>query len=338
MRHEFRDMSMDRSLLIERIVSVPLVDLGAAGDPQFSGIFAPRDFQAFAPGVTSQFLEDAGIYHEKYFNTDHTTWLIKAALKAINASDQASLVLNIGSGSGPTVLSLQELLPQAHVVATDISPNLLAILRSTLVKRGGSDRCTTLCLDLNKRWFTGQPFDLAIGSAILHHLFDPFELIAQVFPAVRSGGAAIFFEPFEPGHVMMSMIYRTLLSEASYSRPLRGAVVDFFAGKVAEIMLRKCEPKDPGLYARTDDKWLFTRSYFERIGERVGASKTIIYPLYDSERPFTDQMKTALRLGLGFDENYLGPWAWQVISDIEAAVSESCKEDLITEGCVAFIK
>ncbi len=155
---------MDRSLLVERIVDVPLVDLGFAGSPQFSGILAPRDFQTTSPGVTSQFLGDGENYHKKYFNTDHTTWLIKSALKAINAGDQASLVLDIGSGSGPTVLSLHELLPQAHVVATDISPNLLAILRSTLATKGDIDRCTTLCLDLNKRWFTGQPFDLAIGQ------------------------------------------------------------------------------------------------------------------------------------------------------------------------------
>src|SRR5262249_23606122 len=153
--------------LIERIVGVPLVELRVAGGPQVSGIFAPRDFPVTSPGVTSQILEDAETYHNKYFNTDHTTWLIKSALKAINITHRADLVLDIGSGSGPTVLSLHELFPAAHVVATDISPDLLAILRSILATKGTVDRCTTLCLDLNKRWFRGQLFDLAIGSAIL---------------------------------------------------------------------------------------------------------------------------------------------------------------------------
>ena len=234
--------------------------------------------------------------------------------------------------------SLHELLPQAHVVATDISPNLLAILRSSLATKGGIDRCTTLCLDLNKRWFTGQPFDLAIGSAILHHLFDPLELIAQVFTAVRPGGAAIFFEPFEPGHVMMFIFTaRCWRRRVTQNRSVALWRISLPA-RLRKSPLRKCEPKDPVLYAQTDDKWLFTRSYFEQVGERVRASKTIIYPLHGSERPFTDQMKTALRLGLGLGENHLERWAWQIICDIEDAISQSCKEDLLVEGCVAFIK
>ena len=81
----------------------------------------------------------------------------------------------------------------------------------------------------------------------------------------------------------------------------------------------KCEEKDPVLYASIDDKWLFTREYFAEIGEHIGASKTIIYPINHSDRPFTNHMKTALRLGLGMEPSVMPDWAWGL-----SRISKNC--------------
>jgi trans-aconitate methyltransferase len=182
------------TVIIEDIIGKQMVDLGAAGDPRFAGVLVPFDEREKSSfGVTRQFLEDAATYHQKYFNVGYSRYLIDGALEAIGDFGKARLILDIGSGSGPSVLALMDRFPEAHIVATDVSPNLLAILRIALTERGQIHKCTTVCLDLNRPWFKGQPFDLAIGSAIFHHLIEPNRLIEEVFTVLRPGAAAAFF-------------------------------------------------------------------------------------------------------------------------------------------------
>ena len=137
---------------------------------------------------------------------------------------------------------------------------------------------------------------------------------------------------------MMAMIYRAILAHASPANPLGGTLVDFFRGKMVHIGLMKCEPKDPTVYANIDDKLMFTRAYFTEIGTKIGASRTIIYPINHSDRPFTNHMRTTLRLGIGADPSALPDWAWDLIAEIEASLSDACKKDLLLEGCIAFVK
>jgi ubiquinone/menaquinone biosynthesis C-methylase UbiE len=327
-------------LQIDQIIAASLVDLGTAVDAQYTGVLAPSDERdRLGTGVTRQFLEDASSYHQKYFDIGYSNYMLSIALDAIKIDVHPDdLILDIGSGSGPSVFALMNSFPECHVVATDISPDLLAILRTCLSEKGRSDKCTTLCLDLNRQWFHGQPFQLAVGSAILHHLFEPEQLITAVFSAVRKGGAVVFFEPFEPGYAMMAMIYRMLLAQSSLSRPLSVRLAEFFRNKLAETAKMKCEAKDRALYAEIDDKWLFTRSYFSEIADRVGAAQMIIRPLNVSETPFTNHLQVMLRLGLDMQPADAPAWIWELVAEQEASLSSLCKRDLFLEGCVAFVK
>ena len=99
-------------------------------------------------------------------------------------------------------------------------------------------------------------------------------------------------------------------------------MIDLFRGKIVHIGLMKCEPKDPTIYADIDDKWMFTREYFTEIGAKIGASRTVIYPINHSDRPFTNYMITMLRLGIGAVPSALPDWAWELIADIEASLSD----------------
>jgi ubiquinone/menaquinone biosynthesis C-methylase UbiE len=321
------------------ILKSDIVDLGES-TREFAGVLAPAaGYDGHAPGVTRQFLEDAETYHEKYFDISYSKYQLSVALEAIGSARKVDTVLDIGSGSGPSVLALLDHFPDAEIIATDISPNLLAILRLALKQVNATNRCSTLCLDLNKPWFLGQPFDLAVGAAILHHLMDPSRLIEEVFKAVRPGGALAFFEPFEPGHLIMTTLYRLILArDRSEDVRLSERVASFLRGKLAEAERMKCEPKEPAAYADVDDKWYFTRDYFAEIGERIGAGRTVVAPLNFSSNPFTRYLEVHLRLGLSETPNALPGWAWNAIAEVESATSEACKRDMLLEGCVAFVR
>lgn len=167
--------------------------------------FEPAFDPTQTAGVTSQFLEEAAVYHRRY--TDHTYWrllLSQALFRAEVPKDQKLSVLDVGSGSGNTVLPLLNLLPASSMIATDISPQLLAILRDQIDPSDWS-RFRLLAMDAGQRNFNADTFDLVVGAAILHHIIDPSHTIGACHHSLKSGGQAIFFEPFEEGYVLLRL-------------------------------------------------------------------------------------------------------------------------------------
>ena len=104
-----------------------LVDL-ASQNPAFAGIHTPQSaVGATKVGVTEQFLERAEEYHRNYLDLDYWRFLLGNAFKALGAMPDPKIVIDIGSGSGNSVIPLADRFPHAGIVATDISPQLLAI-------------------------------------------------------------------------------------------------------------------------------------------------------------------------------------------------------------------
>src|SRR6266704_3719056 len=187
------------------VFAEPLIELGTEV-PAFAGIYTPQSFHgATKVGVTSQFLENAEQYHKSYFDTGYWNFLLGNALDAAGSPGAPKRIIDIGSGSGNSVIPLADRFPQAGIVATDISPQLLAILRDFLRRRPDSERFALVCVDATAAAFRAGVADLAVGAAILHHVLDPARVIGSCFRALKPGGWAIFFEPFEAGNTILKL-------------------------------------------------------------------------------------------------------------------------------------
>ena len=204
---------------LQSLFAEPLVDLGE-DDASLRGIFTPRSERgAEKRGVTDQFLENAADYHARYANVDHFRMLISNALATLKPPITPRTILDIGSGSGNSVIPLLDRFPDAFVVATDISPQLLAILRDHLAARPEyHGRFALVCMDASNDRYRVGAFDLAVGAAILHHVIEPMRVVSACGRALGAGGAAIFFEPFEMGHAVLSLVYRDIIAEADRKR------------------------------------------------------------------------------------------------------------------------
>src|SRR5271169_1885814 len=176
------------------VFAEPLIDLGAE-TPTFEGIYSPRSFHgAVRVGVTAQFLENAELYHRSYFDTGYWSFLLGNALAAAGNPEAPARIIDIGSGSGNSVIPLADRFPNAEIVATDISPQLLAILRNFLRTRpGGDQRFGLVCVDAMAACYLPDVANLAVGAAILHHLLEPDRALASCYRALVPGGWAIFF-------------------------------------------------------------------------------------------------------------------------------------------------
>ena len=308
-------------------------------DPVFEGVYAlkPDYLDSKLIGVTAQFLEHADDYDATYFDYQYWKKLVQLGLSHSHISAPAPEVLDLGSGSGNSVLPVLDIFPDARVVATDISPQLLVLLRRRLAQHPDRlERCGAVCADALEADFEKRSFDIVIGGAILHHLLNPAHAIRAACSCVRPGGCAMFFEPFEFGSAMLRVIYGRMLGQKR-ELELSSAVADLFERVVTDVTTRAGRDKSAPIFRELDDKWLFTRTYFEEQARANVAALTIL-PIHSLADSFCNQTRTFLRIVLQAGDSALSERAWEVIRYYDAAFSEDLKREMLMEGCVVFQK
>ncbi len=94
-------------------------------------------------------------------------------------------VLDLGAGTGMELVSFFERFPNARVVATDISEQML----EGLMKRDFADKVDVICGDFFKISFD-KDFDAVISTSALHHFDEENKLILyqKIFECLCDGG------------------------------------------------------------------------------------------------------------------------------------------------------
>ena len=328
--------------VVREVLNCQLVELGTAVHPRFRDIWTPEpELTARKVGITSQFLDQAEVYHARYFNIDHFRSLISNTLTG-RIHEPPHVILDIGSGSGNTVLPCLELFPESLIIATDLSENLLAILRDYSGRGMDRQRLSLVCMDVSKGYFLPRSVDLVVGASILHHLIDPSACLQSVAVSLKKGSKALFFEPFEHGYAILRMAYEQILehNEKMAKQKLSEQVVACFKALITDWKVRAGSDKTAPFYQQIDDKWLFTRSYFEQIAASVGAEKVEIIPLNVMENGFRVQTEVNLQLvlGIGADaaRNSVPDWVWGIVAWYDNAFSKDAKRDLPLEAAALF--
>jgi SAM-dependent methyltransferase len=324
---------------VQSYFSTKLVNLGAF-DAGFSGIWSPENEALSQPlGLTNQFTDEAAEYVAKYANTDYFRTLVVRGLKLSKADlGRASRILDIGAGAGHnSVLPCLELFENPEIVATDLSPNLLALLRIELIRRGLTEQVGIVRVDAMLDLFKPQAFDLVIGAAILHHLMDPSRALAAAYQALRPGGFTMFFEPFEFGHSVLMLVFERILSEARLrGNDLDPAVSHFMYLFTQDLRRRLGRDKSDPIFKQTDDKWLFSNDYLREIGESVGFQQIRVESIHNPVNQISSRATALLSLGVGANV-ILPEWAQTIIAEADSAFPET-RNSIIFEGIITMRK
>jgi len=326
---------------IEQIFTTPLANLGKHESPQFEGVMSPvPEIGAQRIGVTAEFLENAEDYYQRHQGFEYWRSMLQSATQSLDISTP-SLIVEYGCGFGNATLPLLDMFPEAKVAALDISPNLLAILHRLLSARSLDHRCLPVAADAHKPYVKESVADLVVGSAILHHLVQPENLIDAAIRVLKPGGYAIFFEPFEGGYAMLRLIIRDMCKEAAI-REFASPALSWLAEMSAMWLLQIKRDMLPG-WKDLDDKWMFSRPYFQRIATRVGAELSIQQKDLPSEfNPFRSMLLYIIQHWRGLDPRdptNMPQWAWSIVDQYENDLfSEGQKEDLMFSGTVIFKK
>ena len=101
---------------------------------------------------------------------------------------EASYVLDIAAGTGDqTILAAQRVGPRGRVVATDISPNMLA-LAAEQAQQAGLTTITTQVLDAQHLDFPAETFDAVISRQGLMFIPNLPQALSRMWQVLKPGG------------------------------------------------------------------------------------------------------------------------------------------------------
>jgi len=290
--------------------------------------------------ISAQFQANAGEYNQRYSASDHFEGLFRQAFeRAAVELPAVPRILDLGSGSGAnSVLPCLRLFPGAEVIATDLSGELLAILAEHLPTIDAQDRVACVVMDAMSSHVRPGAFDLVTGVAILHHLLTPREGVRAAARALRPGGKAIFFEPFD-GYGLMAIAYRHILGKASWPfRRLDKRLADILRGMEQDIAARTLPDITSPNFAFMDDKWLFSQEHIAKMAEKCGFSKVEFIPHMDHSTMYRDVADVQIRLAAGSDELKLPVWALEVLDGFDRAIPPMTKRRIMLEGTIVMTK
>lgn len=128
---------------------------------------------------------DAEVLHE--YHHDLIAW-VASRLPA------RARIVDLGAGTGTGAFALARQVPDADVVAVDVSEPMLDHLRDRARTLGLADRIRTVRADLDQPWPGLGPADLVWASASLHHLADPGAALGRARETLRPGGVLVVAE------------------------------------------------------------------------------------------------------------------------------------------------
>lgn len=308
------------------------------------GVLTPGYDSGFVDSyMTEQFKSRAQEYVRTHYNSDHCDGVIQQALNAVNVREPCGaddfVILDVGSGAGGSVFSLIRIfghLSNVRIICSDLSMEMLALLRQGLVDINCKCKVDVLQLNAEQLDFHDSSVDLVVGYAIAHHLYRPDLMFRHVARVLKPGGHAIFMEPFENGNVILSAAMGIILAD-SRSQQIADGVREFMRNIVHDRKSRIGRDKNAEYFKHLDDKWMFTRAYLlESFAADLGPLE--IRSLHSPEKLFENQMAMLLSLGLSLDKGALPEWAWNIIRMLDESMSDDCKEDSLIEGMVLFTK
>lgn len=302
-------------------------------------VWAIRD-DASTAVISDQFKANAGDYHQRYAASDHFERLFRKSLAATEIQvAERPLILDLGSGSGVnSIVPCMRLFPDARSIATDLSGELLSMLAGYLRTSGEAGQVVCVQMDAMSNHVAEGAFDLVTGAAILHHLERPQDGLAAAARALKPGGHAIFFEPFD-GYGIMRLAYERILAEAK----LRGERLDPLVERVLGNMVIDTaartdpDPTTPAFKA-LDDKWLFSRERVSVMAKEAGFADVRFVP--HNDRPDLYQLTASiqLRLATGRTDLPLPDWATDILKSFDAALPQSVKRAAMLQGTIALTK
>jgi ubiquinone/menaquinone biosynthesis C-methylase UbiE len=273
---------------------------------------------------------------------DHWKLLIRDALPASHANYEARLsIMDIGSGGGTSVFPLIELFPNAEIVASDLSVNLLRELRQWRDEHyRDHPQLWLIQLNAEDTVFEDGQLDMVTGAHVLHHLGDLKKSFTEIHRILKPGGVALFWEPFESGCQILCLIMQLLIATneaAPGAQRIPAGVIAGFREFMVDIHRRKGRSKSQALLDTLDDKWVFTKAQLEAAVSGTGLELTAVRQVYSPDDLISSMLDHELQRRL-HSLDLLPRWVRDLVREIEQQFSREFVSELLFSGVIILTR
>lgn len=143
---------------------------------------------------------------EKYLNSFEKNKL----LPLLGDMDEKK-ILDVGAGTGRLSLFFKKV--GAQVIALDISPKMLEILRSK------DSTVKTIVGDAEKLPFNNNTFDIVAAAFLIVHLNDPTRFFDEAYRVLKDGGLLVFTNINQKEAPLVKTTNGEIKIESFYHRP-----------------------------------------------------------------------------------------------------------------------
>lgn len=132
-----------------------------------------------------------------YDAMDHTapTESIVAYLIAFGGN---GCMIDLGIGPGQISIGVASAIPNCRIVGVDLSHQMLAIARRRIADADLADRITLHYADVKQLPYADASFDVVFSNTILHHIPDPYAMLAEAARVLRPGGILLIRDLYRP--------------------------------------------------------------------------------------------------------------------------------------------
>jgi ubiquinone/menaquinone biosynthesis C-methylase UbiE len=107
-------------------------------------------------------------------------------------------VLDVGAGTAQIPIELCRRHASVRVVAIDMAQHMLEVGRRNLDKAGLTERIELKLCDAKHMPFADHSFDAVMSNSIVHHIPEPFAVLAEMARVVKPGGSIFVRDLLRP--------------------------------------------------------------------------------------------------------------------------------------------
>lgn len=107
-------------------------------------------------------------------------------------------VLDVGTGTAQIPLEFCRQHPSVSVVAIDLARHMLRVGQENVEQAGLTSRVRLECVDAKRTPYADGSFDAVVSNSIIHHIPQPFDVLAEMTRVARPGGVLFVRDLLRP--------------------------------------------------------------------------------------------------------------------------------------------
>jgi ubiquinone/menaquinone biosynthesis C-methylase UbiE len=199
---------------------------------------------------------------EAYDAMDHSEVNTSFVERVIELGACEGHFLDLGTGTADIPILIAQRLSKIHIVAIDLSVNMLKLGGIHIAEAGLVNRIVLDRVDAKSLPYPDQSFDGVISNSIIHHIPDPMPALREMSRTVRRGGLILIRDLMRPEtpEAAQTLVDQYAANDTPYqNKLLYDSFRAAFTISEVEVMLAQVNLPNATVVQSSDRHWSIER-------------------------------------------------------------------------------